>query len=149
MTESERKQAMRDCPILSDYLATALQDLQCTEMDESCEEEREERDSGTIFDCPDETFLRAQRDCTAFMESQKRWIERATDLEPGEDGLRYGTRGFDMGRIGSTFYLSRVGHGVAFTDDGDDMALQILGDYSRSHRCEGLYFGDDGKAYWG
>lgn len=148
MNETERKAAFKECPILSEYLATALQDLQFGEADNACEDERDARDSGTIYDCPDETFNRAWQDCKEFMAANKRWIQRALDLEPGEDGLRYGRRGFDYDRIGYYFYMQRVGHGVGFTDDGDDMALQIMADYCRINPIEGLYFGDDGAAYF-
>lgn len=147
-TETERKAAFRDCPILKDYLATALQDLDLSESDWACEEEREARDSGTIYDCPDETFLRAKDDCEAFMRDNAAHVEAALDLQPGKEGLRYTHRYVDYDRIGSTFYLQRVGHGVGFTDDGNAPCLKALEEYSRSHRMEGLYFGDDGKAYW-
>lgn len=149
MTESERKEAFRDCPILKEYLATALQDLQFSENDESCEAEREARDTGTIYDCPEETFRKAWQDCTAFMQSQKRWIGRALELEPGEDGLRYTATHFDQDLIGYYFYMQSVGHGVGFTDNGDDESLQIMADYCRVRYCAGLYLGDDDKAYWG
>jgi hypothetical protein len=148
MNESERKQAMRDCPILQSYLSTALQDLQFSESDEACSESREARDSGTIYDCPNETFLKALQDCQQFEETNKRWIQRAIELEPGEDGLRYGRDNFTHERIGYYFYMQRVGHGVGFTDDGDDESLQIMADYCRIHNCEGLYFGDNGQACW-
>jgi len=149
LDETARKAAFDAVPILETYLATALEDAQFYENDNACEDEREARDTGTIYNCPDETFQRAHKDCAAFMEAQARWINRALELEPGEDGLRYGTRGFDHGRIGYYFYMQRVGHGVGFTDDGDDQALQIMADYCRVNRLEGLYLGDDGRAYFG
>ena len=150
MNESARKAAFNACPILESYIAAALEDLQFSESDESYMDGRKERDTGTIYDCAPETFQRAQADCVAFMESMRRWIVRAIDLEPGEDGLRYSRhgRGFDHARIGYYLYMQRVGHGVGFTDDGDDESLQIMADYCRSHRLEGLYFGDDNNVYW-
>lgn len=147
--ETARNEAFKACPIFKSYLATALEDCQFSENEDACEDEREARDCGTIYDCPQETFDRAQSDCIAFMSANGRWIQRALDLEPGEDGLRYGRDHFTHDRIGYYFYMTRVGHGVGFTDDGDDMALQIMADYSRVRPwCEGLYIGDDGKAYW-
>lgn len=149
VTEDERKAAFKACPILADYLATALQDLQYSESDEACTDEREARDSGTIYDCPVETFDAARRDCEAFMAANAAHIESALELVPGEDGLRYGRVYVTYERIGSRFYLQRVGHGVGFTDDGDANCLKAMGEYARSHSCESLYLGDDGKAYWG
>lgn len=143
-----RRDKMRDCPILRDYLATALQDLDLSESDESCAESREPRDSGTIFDCPDETFLIAWQECKRFMAECAADIESATDLEPGESGLRYGREYMTHERIGSTLYLSRVGHGVSFTDDGDAPCLQALENWCNANRRDSLYFGDDGCAYW-
>lgn len=148
MNEQIRNAWFNACPILQNYLSTALQDLQFSEMDDSCMESRDERDTGTIYDCPDKTFQRALTDCQHFMNANHWWITRATELEPGEDGLRYGRHYVTHERIGSTFYLARIGSGVTFTDDGDDQSLQIMADYARSHSCEGLYFGDDGKVYW-
>lgn len=145
--EIARNADFKACPILSDYIATMLQDLQFSEMDEACTEERDERDSGTIYTLGQSEYDRCKADCVAFMEANKRWIDRALDLEPGEDGLRYGRQHFSYERIGYYFYMERVGHGVGFTDDGDDQSLQIMSDYARNRRMEGGYFGDDGKVY--
>lgn len=146
--ETIRRNAFNACPILESYLATALSDLQFSENDNACEDNREARDTGTIYDCPDETFQRAVNDCATFMGAMRRWIQRALDLEPGEDGLPYGRDHFTHDRIGYYFYMQRVGHGVGFTDDGDDQSLQIMADYCRVNPTEGLYLGDDGAAYW-
>jgi len=149
LTESDAREALRNllfraCPILQDYLATALADLQLGDA-----EEGEARDSGTVYDCPNDTFERAANDCFAFMAANHQHVEAATELEPGSDGLRY-SRGdpMDHDRIGSTFYLSRVGTGVGFTDDGNADCLKALEAYAGEHSTEGLYFGEDGKAYW-
>ena len=145
MTESERKAAFKACPILSDYLATALEDLQFSEADAACMDGRQEEDSGSIYDCPNETFQRALQDCREFMSANAEHVEAATDCHPANapDGPC-----LTVERIGSTFYLQRVGHGVGFTDDGDAPCLEAMGEYCRSHHTEGLYFGDDGKVYW-
>lgn len=145
--EKQRRADFTACPILADYIATMLQDLQLSEADEACTEEREARDSGTIYTLPDSEYARCKADCVEFMEANARWITRAIDLEPGEDGLKYGRDHFSYARIGYYFYMVRVGHGVSFTDDGDDQSLQIMNDYSRTRRIEGAYFGDDGKVY--
>lgn len=133
--EDARKAAFRVCPILCEYLATALTDLQLSDADQACEDEREPMDSGTVYDCPDETFKRAYDECQQFMTVNAAHIETALN-ELSHD------------RIGSTFYLSQVGHGVGFTDDGGTECLAQMEVYARNNRCEGLYFGDDGKAYW-
>ena len=135
MTESERKAAFRAIPILSEYLATALQDLQFSEMDEACSDSREERDTGTIYDCPPETFQRALVDCAIFSGAMQRHIEAAQEW-------------FTVDQIGYYFYMVRVGHGVSFTDDFDNPATQGLEKAASAMRSEGLYFGDNGLVYW-
>lgn len=148
MNETERKAAFRECPILADFLSTALQDLQYQEADNACEDGREARDSGTIYDCPDSVFETARRICDAFMRDCADDIAAALGLEPGEPGLEYSRgRYVTHERLGGTFYLASVGHGVTFTDDGNAECLQRLSDYARRVNWEGLYFGDDGKVY--
>lgn len=141
MTESERKTAMKDCPILCDYLATALADLQYTEDDESCSDDREARDSGTVYDCPDETFLKALQDCQRFMSDCAAYL--ASDDLPN----RY--RQWDSGpingkTIGSDLYLTRAGHGTGFWE----YDAAPLDNWCERNRISGLYFGDNGQAYW-
>lgn len=147
--ETERKADFRACPILADYLATMLQDLQFTESDEACTDEREARDSGTIYELNESDYQRCKADCEAFMVDNAADIESALDLVPGEDGLRStADRYMTHERIGSTLYMVRVGHGVSFTDDGDADCLQRLNAAARAMAYfEGAYFGDDGKVY--
>lgn len=147
MIVRERNADFRACPILKDYIAAMLDDLQHVENDEACTDEREARDSGTIYTLPHAAYQQCKADCEAFMSANARWVERATDLEPGEDGLRYGASHMTHDRIGYYFYMMRVGHGVGFTDDGNDQSLQIMSDYARARRMEGAYFGDNGKVY--
>jgi hypothetical protein len=148
MTEDERKAAFKACPILADYLATMLQDVQLSEADEACEEEREERDAGTIYTVPDSIFDQARELCESFYADNRQAIEEALELVPGEDGLRFaGGRYVTLERIGSTLYLASVGHGVTFTDDGNAPCLERLADAARALRRESPYFGDDGRLY--
>lgn len=147
LRESARKQAFNACPILADYLATALQDLQYTEMDEACEQERDERDSGTIYDCPDSVFEWARAYCERFLRERESEIHDAYGLVPGYTGFAYAKRDVDFTRIGSTLYLESVGHGVGFTDDGNAPCLEAMSEWARDNRQESLYFGDDGRVY--
>ncbi len=148
INEQERRAAFNACPILADYLATALQDLQYSEMDAACTEERDERDTGTVYNCPDETFTKAKIHCQTFMRDCASHIEAALELEPGEAGFRYGQDWLSWPHIGATFYLATVGSGVTFTDNGDAPCLEAMAQYARKNWGEGLYLGDDGKAYW-
>jgi hypothetical protein len=146
--ERQREEDFRACPILRSYIGTMLQDLQLSEAEEACMEEREERDSGTIYTLPDSEYAKCKSDCVRFYEENKADIEAAGDLVPGEDGLQYTRdRYMDADRIGSTFYMLRVGHGVAFTDDGDAPCLERLNEATRAFRSFDAYFGDDGNVY--
>ena len=147
ITEQERKQAFRESPILADFLSCMLQDLQFSESDEACMESRDERDAGTIYDCPDETFANARRFCDRFAADCADHIEAAQELEPGSDGLRYANgRYMTLERIGSTLWLAASGSGVTFTDDGDSPALEAMAQWARDCHLE-AYLGDDGCAY--
>ena len=136
--EYARKAAFRACPILVGFLSCALEDLQHTESDESCMEERTERDSGTIYDCPPDVFEWARTHCAEFLRAQIGNVEAA---------LQHMT----WDRIGSTFYMSAVGHGVAFTDDASAPCLEGLETWISERyypaSLDSLYFGDDGKVY--
>jgi hypothetical protein len=148
MTETERNAAFRACPILRDYVSTMLQDLQLSEADEACTEGREALDAGTIYTLGDDEFNACRRSCERFMSENAEAIAQALELEPGEEGLEYGRDYIGHDRIGSTFYLTRVGHGVAATDDGNAPCLKSLADAARSFGyMEGAYFGDDGRVY--
>lgn len=148
MTEEERKAAFRACPILEDYLAVMLEDVQLTENEEACTEEREARDSGTIYTVPDSIFERARQDCESFMRDNSEAIRQALELVPGEEGLRYANgRYVTLERIGSTLWLARTGTGVTFTDDGNAPCLERLAEAARAMHCESPYFGDDGRLY--
>ena len=150
--EHDRKAAFKAEPMLEDFVATALQDLQLSENDEACEEEREANDSGTIYELRGETFDAMAEIVAKFRADCGEHIAAALDLEPGEDGLRYrrGSRSgchIDESELGSTLWLAVTGTGVTFTDDGDAPALQAMADWARSQRVEGLYFGDDLGVY--
>jgi hypothetical protein len=147
-TEEARKADFKACPILADYLATMLQDLDYSEADEACTEDREPRDAGTIYDLCEETYQKHKADCERFYRENLADIEAACELVPGEEGLRYsGGRYITMERIGSTFYMLRVGHGVAFTDDGNADCLERLNEATRKFGGFDAYFGDDDHVY--
>ena len=148
--EAARNAAFKACPILKDYLATALQDLQLSEADEACLEEREERDSGTVYDCPDSVFQWAQTYCERFMVEQSGNIEAVLQAEAGSEGFEWcrdNPARLTHDGIGSTLYLASVGHGVGFTDDGRAPCLEALDDWASANNRDSLYFGDDGKVY--
>lgn len=148
--EAARNADFKACPILADFLATMLQDLQYTEMDEACEAEREEGDTGTIYTLQEDVYQRCKRYCEAFMANNAEAIEQALELVPGEDGLRYGRDYITHERIGSTLYMLAVGHGVAFTDDGDADCLHKLNDATRADRLEFGFDHESGTVWmWG
>jgi hypothetical protein len=149
LTEQEiaRKADFKACPILADYISTALQDWQFSENDEACSEGREARDCRTIYTLYEETYQRMKADCESFVLANAEHIDAALELVPGEDGLRYGKNYMTLERIGYYFWMSRVGHGVDFTDDVDAPYLVAMSTYCREHPAESLYMGDDGEMY--
>jgi hypothetical protein len=147
-TEAQRKADFKACPILADYLATMLQDLDYREADEACEEGREARDSGTIYTLCEKTYQKHKAYCEGFYRENLADIEAATELVPGEDGLQYTKdRYMTPERIGSTLYMVQVGHGVGFCDDGDADCLQRLDAAAKELPHFDWYFGDDGEVY--
>lgn len=148
--EQERRAAFKACPILSEYLATALQDLQYTESDAACEEERDARDTGTIYTCSDDVLQWARSYCERFMIECAPHLDAVRFAHPGDDGFEY-LRNPDKlsdDGIGSTLYLASVGHGVTFTDDGNHPALDAMAQWVRDNsNGEGLYMGDDRGVY--
>ena len=129
MTDKEqaRRADFAECPILEDYLASMLEDIQFSENDHACEEGREPFDTGTVYTLSDSEYEKHKADCFEFYTVNREDIETALDLEPGEDGLQYANgRYMTLERIGYYFYMTRVGHGVTFTDDGDAPCLQRL-----------------------
>lgn len=139
--EAARTADFNACPILADFIATMLQDLQYTENDQACEDEREAGDTGTIYDLPEPMYQVCKSLCEDFMTANAAAIEEALDLEPGEPGLQYTKhRYMNHERIGSTFYMLYVGHGVSFTDDGDAPCLETMNDYTRNQRGPQFYF---------
>ncbi|WLJ71171.1 hypothetical protein [Sphingomonas phage Carli] len=147
--EAERKAIYRADSMLESFIGCALQDLQLSESDEACTDEREARDSGTIYTLDARTFESLRSVVEAFRVACGPHIESALELEPGEDGLQYGRDYMTHDRIGSTLWLAVTGTGVTFTDDGDAPALVAMADWSRSQHCEGLYFGDAGGVHLG
>lgn len=146
--EQQRKADFKACPILQDYIATMLQDLQLSENDDACTENREPRDTGTIYTLPDETYQKCKADCVAFYNANSEAIDQAIDLEPGEPGLQYARGNYmTLERIAHYFYMVRVGHGVNFTDDGDHWSLEHLALAAHRFNHFDVYFGDDGRVY--
>lgn len=150
LTEAERNREadLRANPLLREYIGTMLQDLQFSEADEASSETREARDSGTIYDCPNETFAKCRDDAWKFYEENRADIEAALELIPGEEGLQYANnRPMTLDRIAYYLWMTRVGHGVAITDDGNAPCLQRLDKAAASFGNLDAYFGDDGRAY--
>ncbi len=148
--EASRRADFKACPILEDYIATMLEDLQFREADQACEEEREQVDTGTIYDLTESTYAKCKADCEAFYRDQFLNINAALDLTPGEEGMRYGKTPFTFGRVGYYFYMTRVGAGVSFTDDGtpgEAACLSELDAAARAFRSFDAYIGDDGEVY--
>ena len=148
--EESRRADFRACPILEDYLATMLQDLQLSEADEACTEGREERDTGTIYTLPEEAYQASRRDVVAFYAANRADIEAAGELVPGEEGLRYGRHYMTPERVGSTLWLARSGSGVSFVDDatpGEPGCLSRLDAAAAGMTRAEPYLGDDGRVY--
>lgn len=141
----DRPAEFRACPILADFIAVMLQDLQLSES----EDKREARDTGTIYDCPDETFQTCQAYCARFMAECAADIDAIVNPHPGDDGFEYLRKPERMtyDGIGSTLYLASVGHGVTFSDDGNHPALERLSQWARSNRFGEPYIGDDSSVY--
>jgi hypothetical protein len=150
--ERERKAAFRACPMAESFLAVLLQDLQHSESDEACTEEREARDSGTIYTCPDSTFRAAVAECESFLAAI------AAHLAAVPDGALAGldlASCYTLEQMGSDLYLERAGHGAGFrdrdawSDDRDENAAigETLSDLVESRSSLEVYLGDDGQAY--
>lgn len=130
-TETERRAIFRTSPLLMGFLSTLLEDLQFSE--------REEGDSGTIWDCPDATFNAARSICDRFY---------ALDIPVAESACSYE-------QIGGDLYLEAAGHGAGFRDrehDSDSDVSQDIGERLSAAVdtvCTHLetYLGDDGCAY--
>ena len=124
----------RQHPGFSDYLACMLQDLQYTEADEAC---TEERDSGTIYTLPEEPYAASLADWQAFVAAA------------GDDGEAFADAlGWEM--LGSDFWLTRVGHGAGFWDRGQgevgERLTSLVGHGTKFPNVD-PYFGDDGEVW--
>ena len=107
LNESERKVAFRANPLIEGFLSTALEDLQFTENETACQEEREARDTGTIYDCPDETFQRAKDECDAFIAAAMTAPEM-TECDFTLVEFIESSFAFVQEHIGSDLYLERA-----------------------------------------
>lgn len=143
-TEDQLKAIYAANPFLSGYLAAMLQDLQMSEADEACTDEREERDSGTIYTLPAETFGQALADCEGF----RRVADRDGALT---DAAQFMT----LEALGSDFHMTRVGHGVGYWERAElKFGNEVYGNCGDAltaaaelFRNQGGSFGDDGKVY--
>ncbi len=133
--------------IVSDFVATALQDAQLREADEACSEDREARDTGTIYTLRRETFDKLRNIVKRFEDEMPQSIEAALELEPKGEGYEYAKQPLTRSRIGSTLWLAVTGSGVTFTDDGCAVSLVAMAEWARANHSEGLYLGDDGELY--
>ncbi|MEG3175813.1 hypothetical protein U1872_06195 [Sphingomonas sp. RB3P16] len=146
MTEAERKAEFRRLPILSDYLATALQDAQYSEADDACSAEREERDTGTIYTLSDSDFAAAVADVERFLAApvsdNGASAGELLDLIFYDVGSTYSTA-----QAGCDLWLTRNGHGAGFWDRGLGKAGDLLTEAAAALGSIDPYFGDDGKFY--
>ncbi len=133
MNEASRREAFRASPLLMGFLSTLLEDLQHSEREEAFQDEREERDVGTIWGCPVATFTAARTICDAFYA--------AAPVEESD---------CSSDQLGSDLYMESVGHGVGFSDRDhgdlgyDDVAERLSA--AVAGRLE-TYTGDDGAAW--
>lgn len=136
-------------PMLQNFVAYALKDAQFRENDEARHEERDERDTGTVWTVALETFGKLAELCDKFRDECAEHIAAAIELEPGADGFEYARPHAAMTheRLGGKLWLAITGTGVTFTDDGNAPCLEAMTEWSRANSKESLYFGDDGEMY--
>ena len=139
LNETDRRAAFKASPLLMGFLGTMLEDLQNNEREAAFEDEREEIDAGTIWNCPDVTFNGARSICDTFYSG------------PGGDAAAESDCTYEQ--IGSDLYLESAGHGAGFSDrdhDGDRDASRAIAERLSAavsrHSVE-TYIGDDGAAY--
>lgn len=147
-----RKEVFAASPMVESFLAVMLEDMQHQERDEACEAGREERDTGTIWDCPESTLRAVMAECQTFREAITQAIVTVPDgaLAGLDTDCRY-----TLEAIGSDLYLERAGHGAGFrdrslwSDDVDECNAigEALSDLVRKHPNIETYLGDDGGAY--
>ena len=150
ISESDRKAIFRNSPMVVGFLSTMLQDLQLTENDDSVEEDRESRDVGTIYDCPESTLNAVIHECETFLATLK---ESAHDRWWRLEHIFQDK--YLAEPAGSDLYLERAGHGAGFRDrkcwHENKRVNALIGErLSRAVPSRGsiyAYIGDDGKAY--
>lgn len=134
VVEDYRRKEFKRLPGLDAYLSTALQDLQYSENDDACTEEREAQDSGTIYDMPPETFASLRNDYDQFVADAGEDFAEWCDI--------YGADSF-----GSNFHLNRSGHGCGYWDRNAGELGDRLSQLSDKAGNRDFYFGDNGKVY--
>ena len=143
----DRKAILNASPMLADFVSCALQDLGLSEQDEAFTDERDARDSGTIYRLQDETFDALRLIASRFERECGELIDAALALDPKGVGFEYARKPMSLERIGSTLWLAVTGSGVTFTDDGNAACLEQMATWARANSVESLYFGDDGEVY--
>jgi hypothetical protein len=136
-TQFTREPDFRDLPGFKEFVGTMLEDAQLSEADEACTEEREERDCGTIYTLPQETYDTMRAKWILFTGVAGRLL-----AEAGDD--------YSMEQAGSDLWMTWAGHGVGFRDrdlgaTGEQLdlaAVKVLGVYNPSPML-----GDAGKVY--
>jgi uncharacterized protein YndB with AHSA1/START domain len=138
IVEQQRKCAFETWPMLEGFLSTLLEDLQMSEAEEAFGDEREERDCGTIYTCPESTLRAVAQYCRDFRDAARKVIE---------------DNRLDETRIGADLYLAMAGHGADFRDRNDWVddveESRLIGNHLHSYvsgRIE-TYIGDDSRAY--
>lgn len=115
------------------FISAMLEDLQYSEIDEACTDQREARDVSQLGDGVREKLESALTE----------WFARAEPyLAPSSFSLTY-----DLFEIGSEAYFSAAGHGAGLWDRPDKINVRdgsIISDMLP--RIE-PYLGDDGKVY--
>jgi hypothetical protein len=147
INEADRNTYFAAYPTLSNFIATGLQDAQLTENDEACSDEREARDSSTIYTLQDSAFCKCVAIVTRFERECAQAIAEAMELSPEGEGFEYARDYMTAERIGSTLWLAITGSGVGFLDDGNAPCLVRLDQWATEQYCEGFYFDDDGEMY--
>lgn len=140
LAEMIRRRQMSD--MVQSFLGVLLEDLQMSENEEACNEEREARDCGTIWTAPESTVSYAIEACRNFESAIHRDNELVAAVEMNAD------------QAGSDLYMVMRGHGVGFADrdcwnadrDTNASIAERLSALVKSSSLE-TYIGDDSRAY--
>lgn len=109
----------------------------CTECGGKVREHTDSCDHLGLHDIADETIAAAKAECTAFQETNRTMLDRATE-EQGRDDASHG----------HDFWLTRNRHGAGFWDRG--YSAEVSNALTNAAHAEGetdWYIGDDGRVY--